>query len=86
MADKWFQEGCLFSELFLMYLDSAIHIPCQYELRAMSGYPRHNYEGRIETASARLLLQLSLPPEGGHHLAVVIKKNLGLSLLKKNYI
>ena len=66
MADKWFQEECLFRELFLMYRDSAIHIPCQYELRAMSGYPQHNYEGRIETASEKLLLQLSLPPEGGH--------------------
>ena len=66
MADKWFQEGCLFGVLFLMYLFSTIHIPCQYELRTMYGYPQHNYEGRSETASEKLLLQLSLPPEGGH--------------------
>ena len=65
MADKWFLERCLFRELFLLYLDCTTHIPCQYELRAMSGYPQHNYEGRRETATAKMLLQLSLPPEGG---------------------
>ena len=43
-----------------------VHIPCQYELRVMSGYPQHNFKGRSETASAKMLLQLSLPPEGGH--------------------
>ena len=36
MADKLFQDRCLFRELFLMYLDYTITVPCQYVLRAVS--------------------------------------------------
>ena len=70
-----------------MYLDSAIHIPCQYELRALSGYPQHKYEGRSETASEKLLPQLPLPPEGGHQKLLSFSscdlKKLGVFMLTK---
>ena len=58
MADKLFQDRCLFRELFLMYLDYTITVPCQYVLRAVSWFRQNNYEGRSETAQAKMLPQL----------------------------